>query len=61
SGMAQSIGYFLAAIGPILIGFLFDQTHSWVLSLILLLLATIFMIFTGIGAGRSEYVLPSKK
>jgi MFS transporter, CP family, cyanate transporter len=61
SGMAQSIGYFLAAIGPILIGFLFDQTHSWVLSLFLLLLATIFMIFTGIGAGRSEYVLPSKK
>lgn len=28
SGMAQSFGYLLAAIGPILTGFLYDATHS---------------------------------
>lgn len=61
SGMSQSIGYVLAAIGPILLGFLFDWTHSWSSSLVLLSLATIFMTFAGIGAGRRGYVLSSKK
>ena len=33
SGMAQSIGYILAAVGPILIGSLFDFTHTWTVPL----------------------------
>lgn len=57
SGMAQSIGYLLAAIGPILIGFLFDQTHSWTLPLIVLGAVTIMMITAGLGAGRNQFVI----
>ncbi|MFD2680145.1 CynX/NimT family MFS transporter [Bacillus seohaeanensis] len=57
SGMAQSIGYLLAAIGPILIGFLFDQTHSWTLPLIVLSIVAIVMILAGLGAGRNQYIV----
>lgn len=60
SGMAQSVGYSLAAVGPTLLGFWYDLTHSWEPSLILLALATILMILAGIGAGRNEYVLSEK-
>ena len=41
SGMAQSIGYALAAGGPILIGFLHDRTDSWDASLVVLLGVTL--------------------
>jgi len=57
SGMAQSIGYLLAAIGPIIIGFLYDQTHSWVVPLILLSIISVLMTIAGLGAGRNRYVL----
>lgn len=52
SGMSQSVGYLLAAFGPILLGFFFDATGSWTLSLILLLFSTICLMISGIGAGR---------
>ena len=62
SGMAQSIGYLLAAIGPILIGFLFDQTHSWTVPLVVLSLVSVVMIVAGLGAGRNQYVIsPTEK
>ncbi|MGA8942841.1 MAG: MFS transporter [Thermoactinomyces sp.] len=59
SGMSQSVGYVLAAIGPLLLGFLFDWTQSWDSSLVVLSLVTILMTFAGIGAGRRGYVLSS--
>lgn len=60
SGIAQSIGYMLAAIGPFLMGYLFDKTHSWTLPLILLLVTCVLMIIAGLGAGRNIYVLQSQ-
>ncbi|MEH7382986.1 MFS transporter [Bacillus sp. JJ1533] len=56
SGMAQSIGYLLAAIGPTLIGFLFDYTQSWLTPLVIFTVITILMTLAGIGAGRKQYV-----
>lgn len=53
SGMAQSIGYLMGATGPILIGFLFDQTHAWVAPLVLLLIVTLIMNAAGLGTGRN--------
>jgi len=47
SGMAQSIGYILAADGPILIGALYDLTGNWNVPLGLLLM--IVGIKTGFG------------
>jgi MFS transporter, CP family, cyanate transporter len=56
SGMAQSLGYLLAAVGPMLFGFLFDMTHSWNTPIITLLIITIFVIVSGVGAGRNKFV-----
>lgn len=57
SGMAQSIGYLLAAAGPFAIGIVFDLTTSWTVPLIvLILISTLIMIF-GFLAGRNKYVL----
>ncbi|MCC3355947.1 CynX/NimT family MFS transporter [Bacillus sp. REN16] len=56
SGMAQSIGYLLAAIGPTLVGFLFDFTLSWLTPLIIFSVVTILMTIAGVGAGRNRYV-----
>jgi MFS transporter, CP family, cyanate transporter len=56
SGMAQSFGYFIAAFGPIALGFIFDLLHTWTLPLILLIVVSIIMTFCGYGAGRDEYI-----
>ncbi len=56
SGMAQSIGYLLAAIGPIFLGLLFDLMHSWTMPLIVLIVTCILMGLTSLGAGRNQYV-----
>ncbi len=56
SGMAQACGYLLAALGPLLIGFLFDATQQWTWPLLVLLLASLVMILAGWGAGRNQYV-----
>lgn len=56
SGMAQSVGYLLTAIGPILIGYLFDHTQSWTLPLLFLLLVAIVTTLAGLGAARNVFV-----
>ncbi len=57
SGMAQSLGYLLAAIGPFAIGLLFDLTNSWTTPLFALILISILIMFFGYKAGRDKYVL----
>jgi MFS transporter, CP family, cyanate transporter len=56
SGMAQALGYLLAAIGPMFIGYLFDLTHSWTLPIITLISVAILVVLFGLGAGRNKYV-----
>lgn len=57
SGMAQSFGYLLAAIGPMLIGLIFDLTGSWNGPLLVLLAISVLIVVSGLGAGRNKYVL----
>ena len=57
SGMAQSIGYSLAAIGPVFIGYLFDVTGDWSTPLLVLITVSILVVIFGMGAGRNRYVL----
>lgn len=57
SGMAQSIGYSLAAIGPVCIGLLYDLTNAWKAPLIVLIIIGFLVILFGMGAGRDRYVL----
>lgn len=56
SGMAQAIGYLLAATGPALIGYLHDATNSWNLPLFIVLGAAVLLFLVGIGAARNRYV-----
>ncbi|MFI6304018.1 CynX/NimT family MFS transporter [Amycolatopsis thailandensis] len=56
AGMAQSIGYLVAAIGPLLLGVLHDTTGSWSGALLLLIALSLLMAGTGYGAGRDRLV-----
>lgn len=57
SGMAQSIGYTLAAVGPFTFGALHDLSGTWTVPLVLLLLALGAQFATGLAVGRERYVL----
>src|SRR5699024_5030645 len=48
SGMAQSIGYVLAALGPLFIGLLFDLTRAWTGPLIAIIVIGVLMTATGL-------------
>ncbi|HLR72849.1 MAG TPA: MFS transporter [Pseudogracilibacillus sp.] len=56
SGMAQSFGYLLAALGPVLIGLLQDLFHSWTMPLILLLICGAIILIVGFLAGRKVVI-----
>ncbi|QKY71570.1 MFS transporter [Lentibacillus sp. CBA3610] len=51
SGMAQSFGYLIAAIGPVLLGFMHDLTANWVLPIIVVGFVGVILIVTGIKSG----------
>lgn len=53
SGMAQSVGYALAAIGPVGIGALHDLTGSWTIAMAALALALVPQAASTILAGRN--------
>lgn len=59
SGMAQSIGYTVAATGPILVGLLFDLIGDWTVPMSVILLSTIPLTITGIGAARNRTIEPA--
>lgn len=56
SGMAQSFGYLLAAIGPVLVGALHDITNGWMVPIMLLIFISVIVLFTGIAAGKTGQV-----
>jgi len=56
SGMAQSLGYALAATGPILIGFVHDRTGGWNAPLVILLAVTVGASAFGLAAARDRRV-----
>jgi CP family cyanate transporter-like MFS transporter len=57
SGMAQSVGYLLAASGPFLFGVLRDATNAWTAPLALLLAIVSCLLVTGLGAARDAKVV----
>jgi CP family cyanate transporter-like MFS transporter len=56
SGMSQSFGYLLAAIGPFGMGLLHDITGTWTLPLVALLGITLAQAFFGGFAGRNRTI-----
>ena len=53
SGMSQSAGYLLAALGPIFTGFIFDIQASWTTPLIIFIVFLCLLTFFGILAGKN--------
>lgn len=54
SGMAQSVGYLLAACGPLLAGMLAEWTGGWTATMILLLCAGLAQLALAVPAGRGR-------
>src|SRR5690606_8008992 len=56
SGMSQSAGYYLASIGPILVGLLFDIAVSWNLFIMIMIGSAIAFTYLGSEVGRDRKV-----
>lgn len=56
SGMAQSVGYGIAAVGPVAFGALHDLTHGWTAALWMLAVCAVFQAAVGWYAGRKAHV-----
>ncbi len=56
SGMAQSIGYLLAAAGPMLFGYLRDALDNWRIPVYILILVASLCLLCGVFAARDKYV-----
>jgi len=54
--MAQTVGYLLAAAGPLALGVLHDLTGAWAIGLALLVALVAVQAVAGLGAGRPGYV-----
>lgn len=59
SGMAQAIGYLLAAFGPMLFGYLHDRSGSFVMPLVILTGLAVICLLAGLGASRDQCVSAS--
>lgn len=56
SGMSQSVGYSIAATGPVIFGGLFDLAGNWLVPLVFLFLIALLKILSGWVAGNDEFV-----
>jgi len=56
SGMAQSMGYLLAATGPVLFGYLHDLTSSWTSAMVIFLVIAALVLLSGLKAGKDDKV-----
>ncbi|MCY1466368.1 putative transporter YycB [compost metagenome] len=56
SGMAQGVGYTLAAMGPFLVGVVHDLTGGWNAVGVIFVVVTLGAIAAGLGAGRNRLV-----
>ncbi|UTR12044.1 MFS transporter [Evansella sp. LMS18] len=56
SGMAQSVGYGLAAVGPIIIGSILDITASGTIAVYVFIGVAVLKLFAGLGAARDRTV-----
>lgn len=56
SAMAQGFGYSIAALGPFLVGVLYDYSGNWHSVAIFLVVVTLISLIAGLGAGRNRLV-----
>ncbi|MBP1971028.1 cyanate permease [Virgibacillus natechei] len=56
SGMAQSLGYLMAAAGPVTAGALHDVTNGWLVPLIALGVVAIIIVIAGVESGKDRKI-----
>lgn len=56
SGFAQSVGYLVAAIGPVLFGFVHDATNSWAIPIVLFLIASALLFIAAFISAKKQFV-----
>ncbi|GAA4099302.1 MFS transporter [Actinomadura miaoliensis] len=56
SGMAQGVGYVIAALGPLLVGALHDATDGWTVPMTVVLVITAGLALPGMAAARDRTV-----
>ena len=56
SGLTQSVGYLLAALGPFGIGLLHDLTDGWTVPLLVLIGLCVPLLVVGLAVARPSYV-----
>nr|WP_010529998.1 MFS transporter [Lentibacillus jeotgali] len=60
SGMAQSLGYLIAAAGPILLGFIYDITANWTLPIAIVGMVGFILIVTGVKSGADRKIVSTE-
>ncbi len=56
SGMAQGVGYTVAALGPLAVGILHDASHDWNSSAMMFGVIAAVALLAGLSAGRNRHV-----
>jgi CP family cyanate transporter-like MFS transporter len=56
SGMAQGLGYVIAALGPLAVGAVHDATDGWSVPTVLMLVISVVLLVPGLGAGRNRTI-----
>ncbi|MEH7114034.1 MFS transporter [Neobacillus niacini] len=56
SGMTQSSGYLLAAVGPLFIGSLYDIAQLWTIPIITLIIVSAIVMIFGMLSGRNRFI-----
>lgn len=56
SGMSQSVGYLLAAIGPATMGAIYDFTSNWSIPVACCIVIIIGLAIVGFGAGNNATI-----
>jgi CP family cyanate transporter-like MFS transporter len=61
SGFTQSVGYLLAAVGPLGMGVLYEATGGWTVPLSVLLVLVVGQLAAGLTVARPAYIEDSLK
>lgn len=56
SGFGQSIGYLIAAVGPLFMGYLHDATQSWTVGIITLLVMSVGVFIFGYPSAKNNVI-----
>lgn len=57
SGMAQSFGYLIAAVGPVLLGFIHDIFGNWNFPIVIVGMIAVILIMTGMKSGADGKIV----